>query len=75
MLKAVRGIYDGGVVRPLEPLDLAGRHDVVITFLNGEGDRKETFIAAAGSWHDLDAEALKRQLNERRSIRQRPQPQ
>lgn len=74
MLKAVRGIYDGGVARPVEPLDLDGRHEVVITFLNGEGTGKASFIAAAGSWSDLDAEVLKRRLYERRSIRQRPRP-
>lgn len=75
MLKAVRGIYDGGVVRPLEPLDMVGCHEVIITFLDGERAGKDAFIGAAGSWEDVDTEALKRQLYEQRSISQRPTPQ
>ena len=73
MLKTRRAIYEGGVVRPLEPIELTGRHEVMITFLNGGQPSKEACVVAAGSWQDLDTEALKRQLYEQRSISQRPQ--
>ena len=75
MLKAVRGVYEGGVVHPVEPLAVSGRHEVIITFVDGGGQgAKELFVAAAGSWADLDTEALKRRLYEQRSMSRRPQP-
>ena len=75
MLRAVRGIYQGGVVRPIEAVGLPGRHEVVITFLDRERENgKKAFIASAGSWKDLDAVAIKRWLYEQRSVSQRPRP-
>lgn len=74
MLKAVRGIYEEGVARPLEPVDVAGRQEVIITFVNGEPRSHQGFLAAAGSWADVDAEALKTAIYAQRSVNQRPQP-
>lgn len=74
MLKAVRGIYEGGAARPTEPISLLGRHEVIITFLDGAHGGKDAFLAAAGSWSDLDTEALKHRLYAKRSLHQRPQP-
>ena len=75
MLKAVRGIYEGGVARPLEPIGVVDRAEVIITFLDKAPEREAEFLAAAGSWHDVDTETMKRELYEERLLHQRPPPQ
>lgn len=52
MLKAVRGVYDRGVARPVEPLNIVGRHDVIITFINGKRRMKAPMHAQA-AWQKL----------------------
>jgi predicted DNA-binding antitoxin AbrB/MazE fold protein len=48
MTRTITAVYENGLLRPLEPLDIAEREEVRITVQNGEGD----------DWVDHEAEAL-----------------
>jgi hypothetical protein len=51
---AIRGIYDGKVVQPLEKVDAPENSEVVITFPDHAARKAadETFWATFGSWKD-----------------------
>ena len=73
MLAAVKGVYEKGVIKPLEPIGLKGRVDVIITFL-APTDAKCSFASSAGAWRDIDTAKLKRAIYRRRRLVSRPVP-
>jgi len=66
MLAAVKGVYEKGVIKPLEPIGLKGRVDVIITFL-APTDAKQSIKDSAGAWKGLDIKTTKRSACRRRS--------
>jgi predicted DNA-binding antitoxin AbrB/MazE fold protein len=50
MLTTIKGIYEDGIIKPLEKVDVKGKVEVIITFLNTAKKRKSTFLCAASSW-------------------------
>jgi len=71
MLTTIKGLYENGIIRPLEKIDIKGKVEVIITFLETSQDKNTAFIAAAGSWKDIDTEKLKEQIYESRKISSR----
>ena len=66
MLTSIRGIYQNGIITPLEKVDIK-KADVIITFLETNREKmKESFLSAAGSWYDIDAEKLKEEIYKNR---------
>jgi predicted DNA-binding antitoxin AbrB/MazE fold protein len=51
MAKTVRAIYEGGVLRPLEPIPLEDRQEVTVT-ISDEGDmsRDHPLLASSDEW-------------------------
>lgn len=68
MSTTIKGLYENGIIKPLEKVNIKGKVEVIITFLDTSKDRKTTFISAAGSWKDVDTEKLKGQIYESRRI-------
>jgi len=66
MLAAVKGVYEKGVIKPLEPIGLKRHVDVIITFL-APADAKQPIKDAAGAWNGLDIKITKRSACRRRS--------
>ena len=55
LMLIVKGIYDEGQVRLLEPLRMKGRHIVEIRFIEGEFSKERqlnAFRKARGIWKD-----------------------
>jgi predicted DNA-binding antitoxin AbrB/MazE fold protein len=67
MLTTIKGIYEDGVIRPLEEVNIKGKAEVIIIFLNTT-KKRDTFLSVAGSWKDIDTETLKKQIYENRKI-------
>ncbi|MBN2736071.1 MAG: hypothetical protein JXR70_03760 [Spirochaetales bacterium] len=62
MLKTIKGIFQDGIITPLERINIK-RADVIITFLDSDVEEvKNNFLSAAGTWDDLDTEKLKNEL-------------
>ena len=68
MLTTIKGIYEDGVIKPLEKIKVKDKTEVIITFLDSAKEKKSAFLSAAGSWKDVDTEALKKQIYESRRI-------
>jgi predicted DNA-binding antitoxin AbrB/MazE fold protein len=72
----IRARVKGGVLEPLEKLDLPEGKEVLVTVAEIAADRNlEAFRRAFGSWKGtIDAEKLIRDIYEDRLISTRPEP-
>jgi len=62
MLTSIRGIYQNGIITPLEKINIK-KAEVIITFLETNQEKvKEDFLSTAGSWKDMDTEKLKEEI-------------
>jgi predicted DNA-binding antitoxin AbrB/MazE fold protein len=68
MLTTIKGIYEDGIIKPLEKVNVKGKVEVIITFLNTAKKRKSTFLCAASSWEDINTDTLKKKIYENRGI-------
>ena len=72
----IRARVKGGVLEPLEKLDLPEGKEVLVMVVGTPADRnREAFRRAFGSWKGtIDAEKLIRDIYEDRLISTRPEP-
>jgi predicted DNA-binding antitoxin AbrB/MazE fold protein len=68
MLTSVKGIYENGVIKPLEDVHISGKSEVIITFLDSIEEKAANLAAAAGAWKDYDTDALKENIYSSRKI-------
>jgi predicted DNA-binding antitoxin AbrB/MazE fold protein len=63
MEKTVQAVYEGGVLRPLEPIPLEDRQEVTVT-ISDEGDipRYHPLLASSDEWAAADARRVLRPL-------------
>ncbi len=77
MTRTIRARFTGGVLEPMERIDLPEGEEVTLTITKepSAGDA-EAFRRAAGSWRGkLDAEELIRNIYADRLISTRPRPE
>ena len=72
----IKARYSGGVLEPLEKLELREGQEVTVTIFSVPLMRDADFLTrTAGGWAGLiDAERLKREVNESRLVTTRPEP-
>jgi predicted DNA-binding antitoxin AbrB/MazE fold protein len=69
MAITVKGLYSRGIIKPLENVNIKGKAEVLITFLDTARKKEKIhFASSAGSWRDMDTEKLKKQIYESRGI-------
>ena len=77
MVREIKGRFSGGIVLPLEELDLEEGEEVVIA-VNDEPSlerRRKALRASAGAWKGLhDPDELIRNIYASRLIQSRPEP-
>jgi len=66
MLTTIKGIYEDGIIKPLEKINAEDKTEVIVIFDFPKEKKKSIFISAAGSWKDVDTEALKNKIYESR---------
>jgi predicted DNA-binding antitoxin AbrB/MazE fold protein len=76
MSETIRARVKGGVLEPLEPLEVAEGEEVTLTItLAPSQSRIDWLSRTAGGWVGLvDGEKLKRDIYESRSLITRPEP-
>jgi len=76
MGETIRARVKGGVLEPLEPLELAEGEEVTLTISPAPSEpRGDWLTRTAGGWAGLvDGEGLKRDIYESRSLIPRPEP-
>ncbi|PKP57836.1 MAG: hypothetical protein CVT88_03025 [Candidatus Altiarchaeales archaeon HGW-Altiarchaeales-1] len=67
----VKGTYTNGIIKPFEEVNVENNAEAIIIFLNKAKEKKFSFFSAAGSWKDVDTDALKRKIYENRKISNR----
>lgn len=75
MSETIRARVRGGVLEPLEPLDLAEGKELIVTISETSSKLIEALERAAGGWAGVvDGEQLKRDIYNSRSVISRPEP-
>lgn len=77
MTKTIRARFKGGMLEPMERVDLPEGEEVTLTITKEpSAEDVEAFRRAAGSWHGkVDAEKLIRNIYSDRLISTRPTPE
>lgn len=72
----IKARYSDGVLEPLEKLELTEGQEVTVTIISVPSCRDADFLSrTAGGWAGLiDAERLKREVNDSRLVTTRPEP-
>lgn len=72
----IKARFSGGILKPLEPLELKEGEEVTVTIVAlPPKPRADWLERTAGGWVDLvDAEKLKRDIYESRLLATRPEP-
>jgi predicted DNA-binding antitoxin AbrB/MazE fold protein len=72
----IKARYSDGVLEPLEKLELTEGQEVTVTIISVPSSRDADFLTrTAGGWAGLiDAERLKREVNDSRLVTTRPEP-
>lgn len=69
MEKTVQAVYEGGVLRPLEPVPLRERQEVTVTISDGaKAPREHPLLASAEEWasaadDDISIDEVRRALS------------
>ena len=77
MVRQIRGRFSGGIVLPLEEIDLEDGEEVVIAVSDEPSleRRRQALRASAGAWKGLnDPDELIRNIYASRLIQSRPEP-
>ena len=67
-MQAINGIFDGYIFKPLEPIPVEGKYEVVITFTNPidtKNTRRQRILTHFGSWDDEDVKTINEIVEER----------
>lgn len=67
----VKGTYTNGIIKPFEEVNVENNAEAIVIFLNKTKEKKSSFFSAAGSWKDVDTDALKRKIYKNRKISNR----
>jgi len=65
---AVKAIYDGNYFKPVEPIPVEGKYEVVITFTNPidtKDKKRQRILKHFGTWDDEDIKILNKIIKER----------
>jgi hypothetical protein len=67
-MQAINAIFDGNYFKPIEPIPVEGKYEVVITFIKSI-DTKETkrqrILKHFGTWDDEDIKTIDEIIEER----------
>jgi predicted DNA-binding antitoxin AbrB/MazE fold protein len=70
-MQAINAIYDGNYFKPVEPIPVKGKYEVIITFtkpIESKNIRKQKMLKHFGSWDNEDIEIINEIIQERRNF-------
>ncbi|MDR1107745.1 MAG: antitoxin family protein [Spirochaetaceae bacterium] len=65
---AIKAIYDGGHFKPMEPVPVKEKYEVIITFtkpINTKSTKRQRLLKYFGSWDDEDVKIMDKIIEER----------
>jgi predicted DNA-binding antitoxin AbrB/MazE fold protein len=67
-MQAINAIFDGNLFKPLEPIPVEGKYEVVITFtkpIDTRETRRQRILKHFGTWNDEDVKTINEIVEER----------
>jgi len=67
-MQAINAVFDGNFFKPLEPIPVEGKYEVVITFtkpIDTKDTRRQRILKHFGTWDDEDVKTISEIVEER----------
>jgi predicted DNA-binding antitoxin AbrB/MazE fold protein len=67
-MQAINAVFDGNYFKPLEPIPVEGKYEVVITFtkpIDTKDTRRQRILKHFGTWNDEDVKTIEEIIEER----------
>ena len=67
-MQAINAIFDGNTFKPMEPIPVEGKYEVVITFtkpVNPKGSRRQRILKHFNTWDEDDIKTINEIVEER----------
>jgi hypothetical protein len=67
-MQAINAIFDGNYFKPLDPIPVEGKYEVVITFtkpIDTKNTRRQRILKHFGTWDDEDVKTIEEIVEER----------
>ena len=67
-MQAINAIFDGNFFKPIEPIPVKGKYEVVITFtkpIDSKNSKCQRILKHFGTWDDNDIKAINEIVEER----------
>jgi len=68
VMQAINAIFDGNVFKPVEPIPVDGKYEVVITFIkpiNAKDSRRQRILKHFNTWDEDDIKTINEIVEER----------
>jgi len=68
IVQAINGIFDGNCFKPIEPIPVKGKYEVIITFtkpIGTKNSRRKRILKYFGTWNNEDVETINEIVQER----------
>ena len=67
-MQAINAIFDGNYFKPIEPIPVVGKYEVVITFtkpLDKKDTKRQRILKHFGTWNDDDVKTINEIIKDR----------
>ena len=67
-MQAINAVFDGKIFKPLEPIPVEGKYEVVITFtkpIDTKDSKRQRILKHFGTWDDEDVKTINEIVEER----------
>jgi predicted DNA-binding antitoxin AbrB/MazE fold protein len=67
-MKTINAIFDGNYFKPIEPIPVKGKYEVIITFtkpISAKDTKHQRILKHFGTWDDEDIKTINKIIEER----------
>jgi predicted DNA-binding antitoxin AbrB/MazE fold protein len=67
-MQTINAIFDGNIFKPMEPIPVKGKYEVLITFtkpIDTKSTKRQRILKHFGTWDDEDIKTLNQIVEER----------
>jgi predicted DNA-binding antitoxin AbrB/MazE fold protein len=70
-MQTINAIFDGNIFKPMEPIPVKGKYEVLITFtkpIDTKSTKRQRILKHFGTWNDEDIKTINQIVEERIKI-------
>ena len=70
-MQSINAIFDGNFFKPIDPIPVKGKYEVVITFtksIDTKDKKKQRILKHFGTWNDEDIKIINEIVEERKNF-------